>query len=86
VIGVIVACPLAAAIAGYNRLSSSGDWHAQARIVSARGALPDFSGLVAAYRSAVVNIAATQMIICPSQCLPKPVVYMYAHLDECIYI
>src|SRR5712664_871817 len=61
VIGVMVACPLAATIAGYH-LGSSGDWHAQARIVSDPGALPDFSALVAAYSSAVVSIAATQTV------------------------
>jgi len=61
VIGVMVACPLAATIAGYH-LGSSGDWHAQAPIVSDPGALPDFSALVAAYSSAVVSIAATQTV------------------------
>ena len=61
VIGVMVACPLAATIAGYH-LGSSGDWHAQAPIVSDPGVLPDFSALVAAYSSAVVNIAATQTV------------------------
>src|SRR2546426_3642287 len=61
VIGVMVACPLAATIAGYH-LGSSGDWPAQAPIVSAPGVLPDFSALVAAYSSAVVNIAATQTV------------------------
>jgi len=71
VIGVIVTCPLAAAIAGYNRLGSSGDWHAEPRIVSDPGALPDFSALVAAYRSAVVNIAATQMIMVPASACPS---------------
>jgi len=43
-------------------LGSSGDWHAQAPIVSDPGVLPDFSALVAAYSSAVVNIAATQTV------------------------
>src|SRR5438128_1765020 len=61
VIGVMVACPLAATIAGFH-LGSSGDWHAQAPIVSDPGVLPDFSALVAAYSSAVVNIAATQTV------------------------
>jgi len=46
VIGVSVACLPAGAIAGYH-LSSSGDWHAQARIVAGPGALPDFSALMA---------------------------------------
>src|SRR6267142_4134366 len=61
VIGVMVACPLAATIAGFH-LGSSGDWHAQAPIVSDPGVLPDFSALVAAYSSAVVSIAATQTV------------------------
>jgi hypothetical protein len=46
VIGVSVACLPAGAIAGYH-LSSSGDWHAQARIVAGPGALPDVSALMA---------------------------------------
>jgi hypothetical protein len=37
VIGVIVACPPAGAIVGYNRLGSFGDWYAPARIASDDG-------------------------------------------------
>jgi hypothetical protein len=62
VIGLIVACALVAAIAGYGRVGPSVERQTQARAVPAPAALPDFSALVAAYGSAVVNIAAAQMV------------------------